>query len=104
MSQDAQPDLEGMQNFWRRATSHLKIVKLIRLELLNNLLITLSPSYLDDAYSLDPLLRCEYFQKTNSFFTLIDALVVVTATDNQLNQKKSDRYLVSNFGELYMQV
>ena len=43
---NTETDLKGMQNFWRRAVEMV--------ELLNDLLITLSLSSLDGAYPLDP--------------------------------------------------
>ena len=52
-----------MQNFWRRATSHLEVVKTRRM----NHLTTHSPSSLDDAYPLDPQLKKVW--QLNSFLT-----------------------------------
>ena len=46
----------NMQNLWRRATSRWKVKKI---ELLNDLLITLTPSSSDDAYPLDPPLDAQ---------------------------------------------
>ena len=54
---NTQTDSEGMQNFRRRATSHLEVVKNEKNESLNDPLITFSTSSLDDAYPLDPPLK-----------------------------------------------